>query len=318
MAYGELRSVDVCTSALNEEAVIGTFIQTTLETFDQLSNLECRLIVVDNGSQDRTWESIQAAANADPRITAIKLTRNFGFDCAILSALSLSSADASIVMASDLQDDPKDIPAFVDLYERGYEHVYQVVAERPSISVFRRLLTTLFYRVGNSLTSGSITPNATDFRMISRRLRHALLKTPDRARLNRAILNFFALKSSPIELPRSLRTTGKSKTSFRYALSLGLRGIFSNSKRLLDYVSLFSVWMVLLTFVALMVAVTLFFLIGVPFGGFGTIVGLLLLLFAMNFLSLGVIAQYLGIVTEIIQDRPLFVVDETINENPIK
>lgn len=71
--------------------------------------------------------------------------------------------------------------------------------------------------------------------------------------------------------------------------------------------------MVLLTTIALLIAVTLFIFVGVPFGGFGTIVGLLLLLFALNFVALGIISQYLGIITEIVQARPLYVIDRSIN-----
>lgn len=306
-------SVDICTSAFNEEDALEEFISKTLEIFNQNPDLDWRLIIVDNGSLDQTWNILQGCANNDSRITAIKLSRNFGFECAILAALSVSRADASIIMASDLQDDPNNIPIFLQLYREGNEHVYQVVLDRPSISTLRRLLTKAFYSIGSSLTSGNIIPNGTDFRMISRRLREELLKIPDRSRLNRAILNFFAFKSTPVELPRSLRKTGQSKSTFKFALALGLRGIFSNSKRLLDYVGLLSIWMVLLTTIALLIAVTLFVFVGVPFGGFGTIVGLLLLLFALNFVALGIISQYLGIITEIVQARPLYVIDRSIN-----
>lgn len=313
MPFTQLRSVDVCTSAHNEEGAIDPFMSAILELFHRYPNYAWRLIIVDNGSQDATWDKIEEIARQDSRIKGIKLTRNFGFESAIMAALDSSNADASIMMASDLQDNPNQIPLFIERFENGYDHVFQVVNDRPSISSTRRLLTKLFYQWGSFLTSGKITPNATDFRMISKRLRDLLMQTPDRSRLNRAILNFFAFRFAAIEIPRGYRETGRSKTNFKFALSLGIRGIFANSKRLLDYVGLLSLWMVGITGLTLFASVFLFIFIGVPFGGFGTIVGLLLLLFAFNFLALGIISQYLAIIMEIVQKRPIFVVDRTIN-----
>lgn len=313
MTSGRIQSIDVCTSAFNEEEVIEKFVYATIESFDKNPTVRWRLIVVDNGSNDATWSKLLLLAKVIPNLTAIRLTKNFGFERAILAALDSSNADASIMMASDMQDNPEYFPLFLSLFHEGYENIYQVVTDRPSISPLRRILTQLFYKFGASLTSGGIVPNGTDYRMISRRLREALLKTPDRSRLNRAILTYFAHKSISIEIPRTFRTTGKSKSTFRFTLALGLRGIFSNSKKLLDYIGLLSVVVVGIMLVTLAIAVVLFIYVGVPFGGFGTIVGLLILLFTLNFLSLGVIAQYLAIVTEIIQNRPLYVVDEKIN-----
>lgn len=312
MVDSSIFSVDVCTSALNEEEVIRQFVNQVLEKFEEHKDITWRLIVVDNGSSDNTWKEIESLVSTESRVTGIKLTRNFGFDNAIIAALRESSADASIVMASDLQDDPKYIYDFIEKLREGYEHVYQVVLDRPSISRFRQLLTRIFYRVGSQLTYGSIVPNGSDFRIISRRLREALIAIPDQTRLNRAILSYFSVRATALNIPRGYRISGESKTSFRVALSLGIRGIFSNSKRLLDYVGILSIWMVLLTFCALLVAVFLFIFVGVPFNGFGTIVGLVLLLSALNFLALGIMAQYLGIITEIVQKRPLYVVDKVI------
>jgi dolichol-phosphate mannosyltransferase len=305
-----LKSVDICSSAHNEEGIIDSFIETVLGVFNATPQFEWRLVLVDNGSQDRTWEIISNYALRDSRVIGIKLSRNFGFDKAIMAALSESRSDVSIIMASDLQDDPAHFENFLDLYSQGFDHVYQIVTQRPSVTWVRRLLTSQFYRLGAYMTDHRIIPNATDYRLISRRLRELLIQAPDQSRLNRAIVNFFSLPSVGIHIPRSLRISGESKSTSRYALSLGLRGIFSNSKRLLDYVGLMSLIFFLSTSFLLIVFSVFFIFVGVPFGGFGTIVGLILMLFSLNFLSLGIISQYLGIITELVQRRPQFVVDE--------
>jgi glycosyltransferase involved in cell wall biosynthesis len=304
------KSVDICSSAHNEEGIIDSFIETLLGTFNAAPQYEWRLVLVDNGSHDRTWEIISNYALRDSRVIGIKLSRNFGFDKAIMASLNESRSDVSIIMASDLQDDPAHFERFLDLYSQGFDHVYQIVTQRPSVTWVRRLLTSQFYRFGAYITDNRIIPNATDYRLISRRLRELLIQAPDQSRLNRAIVNYFSLPSVGIHIPRSLRISGESKSTSRYALSLGLRGIFSNSKRLLDYVGLMSLIFFLSTSFLLIVFSIFFVFVGVPFGGFGTIVGLILLLFSLNFLSLGIISQYLGIITELVQRRPQFVVDE--------
>lgn len=305
-----LNSVDICSSAHNEEGIIDSFIETVLGKFNSAPQYEWRLVLVDNGSQDGTWERISNYASKDSRVIGIKLSRNFGFDKAIMAALNMSRSDVSIIMASDLQDEPMHFEKFLDLYTQGFDHVYQIVTQRPSVNWVRRFLTSQFYRLGAYITDYRIIPNATDYRLISRRLRDLLIQTPDQSRLNRAIVNFFSLPSVGIHIPRSIRISEESKSTFRYVFSLGLRGIFSNSKRLLDYVGLMSLFFFMTTSILLIVFSVFFIFVGVPFGGFGTIVGLILLLFSLNFLSLGIISQYLGIITELVQRRPQFVVDE--------
>lgn len=247
-------------------------------------------------------------------VVRIKLFRNFGFDNAIIASLTASQSGASIIMASDLQDDPSHFESFLDLIVQGFDRVYLVVTERLSVTWVRRLLTSQFYCIGAHTAEQRIITNATDYRLISRRLRELPIQTPDQSRLNRAIVNFFSFPFVGIHIPQSLRISGESKSTSRYALSLGLRRIFSNLKRLLDYVSLMSLFFFLSTSFLLIVFSLFFIFIGVPFGGFGTIVCLILMLFSLNFLSLGIISQYLGIITDLIQRRLQFVVDEkTLN-----
>ena len=246
-------------------------------------------------------------------VVRIKLSHNFGFDNTIIASLTASQSDTTIIMASDLQDDPSHFESFLDLFVQGFDHVYQVVTERPSVTWVRRLLTSQFYRIGSHIAEQRIIPNATDYRLISRRLRELLIQTPAQSRLTRAIVNFFSFPSVGIHIPRSIRISGESKSTSRYALSLGLCGIFSNSKRLLDYVGLMPLFFLSTSF--LLIVFSLFFIfVGVPFGDFGTIRCLILMLFSVNFLSLGVISQYLRIITELVQRRPQFVVvEKTLN-----
>jgi dolichol-phosphate mannosyltransferase len=179
MKSNNLNTIDICSSAHNEEELIDLFIESVLQTFDAMPQYEWRLVLVDNGSQDGTWEKISNYSLRDPRVVGIKLSRNFGFDNAIIASLTSSQSDVSIIMASDLQDDPSHFESFLDLFIQGFDHVYQVVTERPSVTWVRRLLTAQFYRVGAHITEQRIIPNATDYRLISRRLRELLIQTPD-------------------------------------------------------------------------------------------------------------------------------------------
>jgi len=304
-------TIDIVSSALNESSNINHFYE-ELDRYLDKSKYEWRLLIADNGSTDDTWDVIKNLATRSGNVSGIKLSRNFGFEYAIEAVLSKSDADVSIVMASDLQDHPKYLEVFLSHFESGAEHVFQVVQSRPGVGLLRRLNTKIFYAVAARFSRGSVIPNAGDYRLFTRKFRDALMQMPEKTRFLRAMAIYPGFKTVAVDVPRVPRVRGKSKMNLFYVLTLGVKGILSNSLYLMDALGVFSILFSIFSFVATIVFSLLWIFVGVPFAGFGTIVGVFLLGFSIVFLCLGLIAQYLSLIYTEVKNRPNYFVSEII------
>ena len=304
-------TLDIVSSALNESSNIENFYAALKKHLDK-SGYQWRLLIADNGSEDDTWTIIKNLANSNSNVVGIKLARNFGFEYAIEAVLTLSKADASIIMASDLQDHPKYLHIFLKHFESGADHVFQLVKSRPGVSLTRRINTKLFYFFASKFSRKSIIPNAGDFRLISKKFRNALNELPEKTRFLRAMAVYPGFKNVAIEVPREYRVKGRSKTHLTYALTLGIKGVLANSIYLIDMLGLFSIIFSVFTSLLILVFAILWIFIGVPFGGFGTIVGIMLVGFSMVFICFGILAQYISLIFVEVKKRPNYFITEKI------
>jgi dolichol-phosphate mannosyltransferase len=304
-------SLDIVSSALNEGYNIRNFYSALSNNLNK-SGYKWRLLIADNGSDDDTWEIIKELANENSNVVGIKLSRNFGFEYAIEAVLKHSTADASIIMASDLQDHPKYLHIFLNHFESGADHIFQIVKSRPGIRITRRINTKIFYYLASKLSRGAIVPNAGDFRLISKKFRDALHEMPEKTRFLRAMSIYPGFKNVSLEIPRENRTKGKSKTNLTYALTLGIKGVLANSIYLIDILGLFSMLFSIFTFLLILIFTIFWIFIGVPFGGFGTIVGIMLVGFSLVFICFGILAQYISLIYVEVKRRPSYFISEVI------
>lgn len=311
---GKLSSLDILTSAKNEGSNLVELYQRVSRALEK-RELTWRLIICDNDSVDNTWAVIEELASGDPRVLGVKMSRDFGFEGAITGALSLSNADAVVMMASDLQDPPEAITILVDEFESGFDHVFQVVSGRPDSGFIRRLNSRLFYKVAFKLSRGMIYPDSSIFRIISRDMVSQLSKMGERNRFTRALVMYLGYRTKAIPIERERRSTGKSKASTRHALALGIKGILANSYGLLDLVGYFGIIVSGIATLTTMVFAFVWIFVGVPFAGFGLIIGLILLGFGFTFLALGIMAQYLSLIYEEVKARPNYVIMKTTQDS---
>jgi glycosyltransferase involved in cell wall biosynthesis len=307
-----MKTIDIVTSAFNEELNIAELYNEIKKALYLEQEYSWQIIITDNGSTDKTWEEIIKISTSNQNVIGLRLSRNFGFEGAIKAGLDKSSADAIVVMTSDLQDSPKDIPKFLREFEKGYDNVYQVVTKRPGSSVLRRINSAIFYMLANKLSQGQIQKNVSEFRLISKRLNEAIRLMPEKNRFLRGIVAWSGFKSVGVPFPRQPRLHGKSKAFTSHVLNLGIKGILVNSYTLLNYVAIFGI---VVSFVAL--SLTLIFAgfwitAGTPFAGFGMLVGINLLGFGVVMLTLGVISQYLALMYEEQKARPSYMIMDEI------
>lgn len=307
-----VKTIDVIIPAYNEEDCIQELATRLGALFDLEDTYNWRAIIVENGSRDRTWELLQKVAVDDPRISVVRLSRNFGMDGGLTAGLAFATGDAAVFMTADLQDPPEAISDFLREWENGADNVYGIVTERQGTSLMRRLNSKAFYALANSMTKGRLTKNASDFRLMDKRLYEAVRELNERNRFMRGLVAWAGFSSVGVPVPRPPRFGGKSKAYSWTVLDLALRAIFAHSYvpiRAIGILGFLSAAGAVVTFVVM--AIT-WLVTQVPFPGFGTIVSLILLVFGALALILGVIAEYIALIYEEVKGRPNFVVWDTV------
>jgi dolichol-phosphate mannosyltransferase len=306
------KRVAVVASAYNEASCVDELAQRLARVFDGESQYEWEVIVVENGSTDHTWERLQAIHYSDARFKIVRLARNFRMDGGLTAGLDFVDADACVLMAADLQDPPELIPEFLREWEQGYHNVYGVVTERNGTGPIRTFNSRAFYWLAGKLTDGRIPRNASDFRLLDRRAYKVVQSMQERNRFVRGLVAWVGFESVGVPMVRPPRFAGESKAHSLKVIELAFRGIFAHSYVPLRLITVFGVVSSLLAFMGLALSVFLWLTRGVPFGGFGTIVSLVLLLFGVLAFMLGILSEYVGLIYEEVKGRPNYVVSSTL------
>ena len=304
------KTISVVTSAYNEQECVEELSRQLVKVFENNPAYEFEVIVVENGSTDKTFERLIEIRNKDNRFKIVRLSRNFRMDGGITAGLSYASGDAAVLMTANLQDPPEVINKFVEKWEQGYEHVYGIVNSRPGKGLLRKLHSRLFYAIINRLTDNMIPKNVSDFRLMDRRMYAVINQMHERNRFMRGLFAWAGFKSIGVEFERATRFAGVSHAPFWKVLELAVKGILAFSYVPIQAISVFGLAMSFVSLLYFVFTVIKVLIYGVPFAGYGTIVSLILMLFGFMFLILGVLAQYLAQIYEEVKARPNFIVKE--------
>ena len=270
-----------------------------------------RLILVNDGSSDRTWPIIEALAAANTTVEGVCLSRNFGHQAAMLSGLSIADADVVITMDADLQDDMAAIAHMVAAYEAGAHLALGVRSDRTSDSAAKSGSANAYYRL-LGLMGIRVIANHADFRLMSRRALSALLQYREVNLFLRGLIPTVGFPVTLVPYARQARTLGETKYTLRKMLRLAMDGITSFSVMPLRLISALGA----LVFAGTMIA-TLFFLY-VAFAhssaivpGWTSTVLPMLFLGGVQLLSIGVLGEYIGKIYLETKRRPRFIIQQT-------
>lgn len=302
--------ISVVVPAFNESECIDELARRLANVMEEESAYDWEVVIVENGSFDDTWAKLLAIHERDARFKALRLARNFKMDGGLTAGLEVVAGDACVFMTADLQDPPELIPQFLRKWEQGYANVYGIVTNRQGTGPIRTFNSRAFYWLAGKLTDGRIPRNASDFRLLDRRAYEAVRGLQERNRFMRGLVAWVGFESVGIPMERPLRFAGSSKAYSFTVLELAFRGIFAHSYVPLRLITVVGLAVSALAFLGLLGCVVLWLLVGVPFGGFGTIVSLVLLLFGVLAFMLGVVSEYVGLIYEEVKGRPNFIVAE--------
>lgn len=304
--------ISIVTPAYNEAGNIPELARRLQAMFEVNPSYDFEVIVVENGSADETYERLLEVNAADPRFKIVQLSRNFGADGGVTAGLAHATGDAAVIMCADLQDEPELITQFLAAWEEGYKNVYQIVGRRRGTSWLRRANAQAFYWVINRMTGGLFPRNVSDFRLVDRVIYEAVNEMGERNRFMRGMFNWTGYPGFGIEHDRPPRFAGESKANTRTVLALAIRGILSYSNLPLRLITYMGLGVSAGAFIFLFYVVYAALVFGVPFQGFGTIMGVMLLMFGFLFTMLGIVAEYIGLIYEEVKRRPNYVVREKI------
>jgi len=300
--------------AYNEEDCVDELFTRLKNIFETEPQYDFEVVIVENGSLDSTWAKLQNIAGQDSRFKILKLSRNFRMDGGLTAGLDYIKGDACVLMTADLQDPPELIPQFLRYWEQGYENIYGVITKREGTGPIRTMNSKLFYWLAEKLTDGRIPRNASDFRLVDKKVYIAVKGMTERNRFVRGLFAWAGFNSIGVPMERPPRFGGVSNAHTLKVLDLAFKGIFAHSYKPLRLITVFGFILSALSFVSILPLFFLWLFVGVPFAGFGTLVGLFLLVFGIVSLMLGILSEYVGLIYEEVKARPNYVVSEFLEK----
>ena len=275
----------------------------------EAEGLSARVLYVDDGSRDATWQVLQTFADDDARVELLRLSRNFGKEAALTAGLDHIEHGAVFILDADGQDPPELLPQFVAKWQEGYDDVYGTRIERTGESIFKRGSAYMFYRLIGALSKTPIPYDTGDFRLLSPRALAALRQLRERHRFMKGLFGWIGFNRVSIPYQRDPRDGGKSKFNawrlWNFALE-GITGFSTVPLRLAMYAGLLTAllafgygsWIVLKAIVW-----------GDPVAGWPTMMAVILFLGGVQLMALGMIGEYLGRLYEESKQRPLYLIE---------
>jgi polyisoprenyl-phosphate glycosyltransferase len=274
-------------------------------------NVAYEIILVDDGSPDRSGDLIAQLAATDPHVTAVLLSRNFGQHAATLAGLSESKANAVVVMDCDLQDRPEDIPLLHAKLAEGFDAVIARRGRRQD-SLLKRATSRLWFALLNRLTDTPTDPEAGSFSILTRQVVDELLSMPNRHSHYQLLLRWLGFHQAYVVVQHAPRFEGRSSYSFGKLVRHAVFGIAAHSTRLL-YLSIYTGFLFFVLAVA-QFAVVIFrkFADGIGVAGWASVMAAIWLMGGAILFSLGVIGIYIGRIVEDVKGRPSFIVRKRV------
>lgn len=308
----ERRSLCVVIPVLNEERGLAPLIGRLRPVLESLG-LDWQVIFVDDGSSDGTLAGLKALNAQDGRIKAIALSRNFGKEIAIAAGLSYVTADAAVLMDSDLQHPPEVIAQFVEQWRAGFDVVYGQRRDRKADALVHRWAARAFYAAFRNLSGTTLPPGAGDFRLLDRKAVDAMNRMREHIRFNKGLYAWMGFRSTGVHFDVPAREgNDRSRWRPRQLLRFGLDGIASFTTIPLRVWSYIGLATSLFAFCYAMVFLIKTLLYGTDVPGFPSLIISVMFFAGVQLISLGVIGEYLGRMYEEIKGRPLFLVSEEL------
>lgn len=306
--------ISVVVSVYNEELVLREFYQETGKVLKTLpEHWDYELIFVNDGSRDTSITILRELADQDKKVKVVNFSRNFGHEAAMIAGIDHASGDGIVCMDSDLQHPPECILDIVQKFEEGYEVISMARTQNKSAGLIKNITSAGFYKVINFLSDVKFQPNASDFFAMNRAAADVLRNNyREKVRFLRGYVQSIGFNRTVIEYEARPRFAGESKYSIKSLLKFSINTILCFSDLPLK-LGIYSGCLVALFGLIMMIyTIWTWFSYGTP-SGYATIVVLISFMFAMLFVIVGIIGEYIAILFAEMKDRPIYIVKDTKN-----
>ena len=305
------QSISVVVPIYNDEEVIAELYKRLQPVCESITE-DYEIILVDDGSRDHSWAEMQNVRRKDEHVCAMRLSRNFGQQSAIAAGLSHASKELIVLMDSDLQDRPEDIPVLIDALLADGEATMAIAQwEQRKDSRLKLAVSRLFQRVSNKITEIHTQPRLGIFRVMKKSVVEELRNFPERTATTVSLLYYIGSKYVAVPLKRDARFAGASGYNLSKMLALTFARIFSFSMFPIRVVTYLGALLCVGSMIAAL-ALIIYKLVGNVVAGWTSMMVLMLFLFGLNFAFLGILGEYIGRIFLETKQRPKYMISEII------
>ena len=305
------QSLSVVIPIYNDEEVIAELLRRLTAVLTQIVK-DYEIILVDDGSRDRSWSVMQSERQQREHLRIARLSRNFGQQNAIAAGLSLTTKDLIVLMDSDLQDRPEDIPVLIDALLADPQATMSIAQwQERKDSRMKIAVSRLFQRVSNSITDIHTMPRLGIFRVMKKSIVEELRRFPEKTATAVSLLYYIGSHYVAVPLKRDARFAGTSGYNLRKMLQLTFARIFSFSMFPIRMVTYMGALLCLGSMIAALVLI-IYKIMGNVLAGWTSMMVLMLFLFGLNFAFLGILGEYIGRIFLETKQRPNFIIDQVL------
>jgi len=310
------KTVTLIVPCYNEEASLPIFYDEVCSVARGITNYEITLLLVNDGSKDRTLSIMRELAEKDDHVRYISFSRNFGKEAAMYAGFCNAKGDYVAVMDADMQDPPSLLPQMLEILEGGeYDSVATRRVTREGEPPIRSFFARMFYKLINRISDADIVDGARDFRLMKREMVDAIVAMCEYNRFSKGIFGWIGFKTHWLPYKNIERVAGETKWNFWGLFKYSIDGIINFSQAPLSIASLTGLFLTFVSFCAIVFIVVRKLIFGDPVAGWASTACIILLMGGLQLLCMGIMGQYIAKTYLEVKKRPHFIISETNEES---
>lgn len=310
------KSMTLIVPCYNEEASLPIFYEAVCEVAKALESCDVSLLLINDGSKDRTLSIMRGLAEKDSRVRYISFSRNFGKEAAMYAGFCNAKGDYVAVMDADMQDPPSLLPQMLEILEtQEYDSVATRRVTREGEPPIRSFFARMFYRLINKISDADIVDGARDFRLMKREMVDAIVAMCECNRFSKGIFGWIGFRTKWLPYKNVERVAGETKWSFWGLFKYSIDGIVNFSQAPLSVASLMGLLLTIASFCAIVFIVVRRLLFGDPVAGWASTACIILFMGGLQLLCMGIMGQYLAKTYLEVKHRPHYIIAETNDDS---
>ena len=309
MEQEKKKLVTILVPAYNEQEVLHLLYDRLEKLMNENTNYDFEVLLVNDGSKDKTFEIMQELREKDKRFCYLNLSRNFGKETAMIAGLDYCKGDAVVIIDADLQDPPELIPEMIKYWEEGYDDVYAKRKSREGETWLKKFTSKMYYSVVQGFTRIEIQKDTGDFRLLDRRCVEALKSMRENQRYTKGLFSIIGYNKKEILYDRDPRAAGQTKWNYGKLIDLSIDGITSFTTSPLRWAALIGCGVSVIGFVYMLYIIIKTIVTGIDVPGYASLMVVILFLGGIQLIFLGIIGEYLGRTFNESKHRPLYFIE---------